>query len=129
MPEMTDEEKAIRLQFYKQQARARWDERDLPLRSFSKPFIFFNRIQLYTGLALAVFLALASVSIGVADHHYIGALAFVAVVASSPELLRFIKRADPASQGNRKAKLQGLLALLLWWALYLGVCAISIAER
>lgn len=126
---LTDDEKAARLLFYRQQAEAQWGERDSALRSFSRPFFVLNRIGLYIAVALAPIISFAIVLLGIADHHYAGALSVAIAAPVSIPVLRLIRRGDvyPAKQSDWKPQLLSCLAFLLWWALWLGVCVISVA--
>jgi hypothetical protein len=128
---MTEDEKAARLLFYRQQAQTQWDKRELALRSVSRPFFIVNRIGLYISAAVAAVIALATALLGVADLHYLGALAFVIAVPISIALLRLIRKGDayPAKQSDWKRQLLAVLAYLLWWALWVGVCVIAIADQ
>lgn len=131
MPEMTEDEKAQRLLFYKRQARAQWEGRDAALRSFSKPFFILNRIGLYVSVVLAPIIALAIVLLGVADHHYLGVFAFILVAALAIPILRLIRRGDvqPTKQSDWKPQMLALLGYVLWWLLWVGVCVGSIANQ
>jgi len=131
MPEMTEDEKAERLLFYKRQAQAQWNGRNAALRSFSKPFFILNRIGLYISVAVAPIIALTIVLFGVADHHYLGGFAFILVTALAIPVLRLIRRGDvqPVQQSDWKPQMLSLLGYVLWWMLWIGVCVGSIADQ
>ncbi len=54
MPEMSDDEKAARLAYYKQQAQERWDEHELELMTGRVPLS--SRWQLYISVAIVLFI-------------------------------------------------------------------------
>jgi hypothetical protein len=128
MPEMSDEEKAARLAFYKEAAQAQWDDRDRALMDASRPLWRWERIQIYVAVGLLAIIAVSVAILGATSGDYWGLVAVLAGLPLSFPILRLVRRGDvqPVARSDWKRSLLSLLGVLLWLVLIAAVCAVTI---
>jgi len=127
MPEMSDEEKASRLELYKREATAQWDARQRAQRTPSKWFVAKTRLQFRVMAATAALIAVGAAGFESYNHRYWGlASIFVATVFAVPLLKNMEAGAYDQSDAFWNSYRARFGALVLWCLLFAGVAAIAV---